>query len=318
MSKHVRSSFLIIALFFSLGSLTLNTVPDRVSAAHLLHPEVTPATSGVQTIQFESKLLGKSLPYNVLLPVGYYPSIVVRRGRIIRRMNHYPVLYLLHGGGAHYDQWTSITKLSDYARPYRMIVVMPEGDDGFYTDSATITKDKYESYILEELIPDVERRFRALPTRSRRSIAGLSMGGYGALKFGVKHPDKFVFVGSMSGAISAASWTDFPNNPFAQQIKTAVFAAFGPAGSPTRVANDLYKLYGELPMQSIASLPYVYLNCGTEDPLQLPSNRSFVGILQARNIPHLYHEFSGNHDAVYWDKHAPELLRIADQKMREP
>jgi S-formylglutathione hydrolase FrmB len=89
-----------------------------------------------------------------------------------------------------------------YAAQYRLIVVTPEGNNGWYTDSASTATDKYESYLLKELIPDVEKRFRTIESRYGRGIAGLSMGGYGALKFGLKSPATFAFAGSLSGAVA--------------------------------------------------------------------------------------------------------------------
>src|SRR5437588_5377501 len=138
------------------------------------------AITSVETGQFKSKLIGATLPYSVVLPSTYK---IAGHGSL-----RYPVLYLLHGLAGHYDNWLSKTKLKGYAAQYQMIIVMPEGNDGWYTDSATVPTDKYESYIIEELIPDVESRYRTISEREARAIAGLSMGGYGALKFGVKYP----------------------------------------------------------------------------------------------------------------------------------
>src|SRR5581483_6227000 len=138
--------------------------------------------TSVETIQFQSKLINATLPYNVILPPGYR------------------VLYLLHGWGGHYTDWLTRTNIADYAAQYRMIIVMPEGNDSWYIDGAAGINDKYESYILKELMPDVDKRYRTIQSRYGRAIAGLSMGGYGAIKFGLKYPATFVFAGSMSGA----------------------------------------------------------------------------------------------------------------------
>jgi putative tributyrin esterase len=315
MTKYLRS-FLFIALFCSLSGPALHTATDRVSAAHPFHPEAPPDNSRVAKIALKSALMGKTLSYYVLLPVNYYSPNFVPPGPLPNKfMGHYPVLYLLHGGGGHSDQWITITNLSDYAAHYPMIVVMPEGNYGWYTDSATTPKEKYESYI-EELIPDVERRFKVLPVRNRRSIAGLSMGGYGALKFGVKHPDKFVFAGSMSGALGPTSVTEQGN--LAKVDWDSISNAFGPAGSSTRAANDLYKLYSELPTERIADLPYIYFDCGTEDIIFWPLNRHLTDIFMARKIPHEYRELPGNHNAAYWDKQIQEVLGIAYREMNKP
>lgn len=263
----------------------------------------TPQSNRLQTIQFQSKLMGRTLPYNVILPVDYdQPSDKPKR---------YPVLFLLHGLFGHYNNWTDKTKVADYAKQHKLIIITPEGNNGWYTDSATTPADKYETYFIEELIPDVERRYRTIQNRNGRAIAGLSMGGYGALKFGVKYPDKFFLAGSMSGATGAASWTERELQGL-QAILRTVVPVFGNNGSSTRNSNDLHKLYGGLSPEGIAALPFVYLDCGTEDHL-LQSNRTFVDILLARKIPHEYRQLPGRHDWGYWDKQVQELLRFVEQ-----
>ncbi|HSE33706.1 MAG TPA: alpha/beta hydrolase-fold protein, partial [Pyrinomonadaceae bacterium] len=128
------------------------------------------AKARVETVQFHSQLINSTLPYSVVLPSDYDGS----------RTSRYPVLYLLHGLTGHYSDWLSRTNLADYASQYRLIVVTPEGNDSWYIDSATAPTEKYESYILKELIPDVQKRYRTIEARYARAIAGLSMGGYGA------------------------------------------------------------------------------------------------------------------------------------------
>jgi putative tributyrin esterase len=285
-----------------------NRASSNTSATQPARSVVTWQNSRVKTIQFESRMVGRTLPYNVLLPVDYNQRSA--------RTRRYPVLYLLHGLTGHYTNWLEFTHLADYTRPYDLIIIMPEGNDGWYTDSATMPTDKYESYILRELIPDVERRFRVRTTRDGRAIAGLSMGGYGALKFGVKYPELFAFAGSMSGALGAASWTqeDLRGLEF---IWRTLVTVFGPEDNPMRKANDVSKLYREVPASRIGALPFVYLDCGTDDPL-LSSSRSLMTILLERKISHEYRQLPGTHAWSYWDAQVQEVLRIATRKLREP
>ena len=250
----------------------------------------------VETVQLESKLVGKTLEYSVVLPPNYT--------LITSRKKHYPVLYLLHGWNGNPQGWMTETKLTEYAARYRLIIVLPEGDNGWYTDSATVATDKYETYILQELIPDVESRFRAAGDRSGRAIAGLSMGGYGALKFGLKRPDFFIFVASMSGALDAPARTD----------DDSIMRTFGDADNPTRARNDLFELVRSLPAEKVASLPDFYLNCGTEDPW-LKVNRDLDNIFTERKIAHEYREFPGGHDWKYWDQQLQEILKRAAQRL---
>jgi S-formylglutathione hydrolase FrmB len=263
----------------------------------------TAQSTRVQTIQFESKLVGKVLPYNVLLPVAYDSANKNRK---------FPVLYLLHGLAGHYTNWLEKTQIFDYSAPDDLIIVTPEGNNGWYTDSATVPSDKYESYIIQELIPDVEKRFRAKSDRSGRAIAGLSMGGYGALKFGVKYPQYFALAGSMSGVLNAAVWTaaDMKGLEF---IYRTLEPVYGATDSETRAKNDLTKLYRALTPEQIAVWPFVYLDCGTEDPL-ININRDFARVLSEKKIPHEFRELPGGHSWTYWDAQVQEVLRIVAKK----
>ena len=294
------SAFVSLAVF----SGGLGTAP---ASAGVRQASAAQKNSRVHTVQFESKLVGKTLPYNVVLPVEYDQANA--------KAKRYPVLYLLHGLTGHYDNWTTRTKLSDYAAQFPIIIVTPEGNNGWYTDSATVSTDKYETYILQELIPDVERRYRANATREGRAIAGLSMGGYGALKFGVKHPEMFALAASMSGAFGAASWTDKEVGPGG--IRDSLLQIFGPADSPTRSANDLFKLLREVAAKKTAPLPFFYFDCGTEDFL-FNNNRELASLFVELKIPHQYRQLPGTHNWEYWDAQVQEVLRLAALKLRDP
>jgi S-formylglutathione hydrolase FrmB len=261
----------------------------------------------IEAVKFESKLIGKPLPYNVVLPPHYDAPQ--------SRATRYPVLYLLHGLAGSSGDWVSTrANLAAHAAQYRFIIVTPEGHDGWYTDSATVPTDKFETYFLEELIPDVERRFRAIPARDARAIAGLSMGGYGALKFGVKHPQTFALAASMSGAFDAASW-DHTDPALLAFVKPSIARTYGALDSPTRAANDLYKLINALTPERITTLPYIYLDCGTEDFL-IESNRTMSALLLKRKIPHEFRQLPGTHSWPYWDAQVQEILKLATRRLR--
>lgn len=263
--------------------------------------------ASVETVQFKSSLTGKRLPYSVLLPPGYASPK--------NRNQAYPVLYLLHGLSGHYSNWFEKTKLKEYAAEFQLIIVTPEGNDGWYTDSATVPSDKYETYIVQELLPEVESRFRAVRARAGRAIAGLSMGGYGALKFGLKYSERFIFAASLSGALDAAVRTE--DNPrFAWgYLRPSILQTFGAPGSQTRAANDLHKLARAFPSERIASLPFFYFDCGTEDGF-LEANRELATIFLERKIPHEFRQLPGAHNWAYWDSQVQEILKIAARRMK--
>ena len=261
-------------------------------------------TAAVETVQFHSTLINATLPYHVVLPPDYRTSKTTR----------YPVLYLLHGLGGHYSDWLTRTNVADYAAQYRLIVVTPEGNDSWYTDSATKPNDKYESYVLKELIPEVQRRYRTIETRYGRAIAGLSMGGYGALKFGLKSPGTFIFAGSISGCPEAASWTAEDLKDL-KWIYDSLPPVFGPIDSETRKANDLLEIVRGMTATRVAALPFLYLDCGTED-FTSNSNQKFAELLRQKKIAHEYRQLPGNHNWQYWDQQVREVLKIAAEKLR--
>lgn len=262
----------------------------------------------VDRYELKSSLLGRSVDYRILYPVQYqYPD---------KREKRFPVIYLLHGVTGHSSDWLERTRMALYATHYDLFIVMIEGGNGWYTDSATIPTDKYESYILQELIPEVEKRFRVSQERDGRAIAGLSMGGYGAVKFGIKRPEMFAVAASMSGAFGAASWTqkDVPNSG---PILDSILKTFGPVNSSTRTENDVFKLVRNVPAERISSLPFFYLDCGTEDFL-FPFSRELAGLFVERKIPHEYRQLPGDHNWKYWDRQIQEILKLSSQRLAPP
>lgn len=282
-------------IFLALFAVTLAFAG---SATGQTAPAALPAN--VVEGRLESKLMGRQMPYRVVLPIGYKdPANAAKR---------YPVLYLLHGLTGHYDNWTSRTGLPKYAEAYQAIIVTPEGDNGWYTDSTTNPRDKYESYIIKELIPEIDSRYRTDAVRSRRAIAGLSMGGYGALKFGIKYPDLFSLAGSFSGALRAAQF----NDKNAGAIGKSIEEIFGPEGGETRNANDIFKIISEMPAEKIKSLPFIYLDCGTEDFI-FQQSRDFSALLIDKKAAHEYRELPGTHNWQYWDQQVREFLAVANR-----
>ena len=139
-------------------------------------------------VTFHSASLSRDMPYRVILPAK------IAEGKKL------PVIYLLHGGGGSYRDWTNYSDVAQYAER-GLILVMPEGNSSYYVNSADHPQDRYEDYIVHDLIADVENRFPAATGRSNRAIAGVSMGGFGAVILALKHPDLVVFAGGMSSAL---------------------------------------------------------------------------------------------------------------------
>ena len=262
-------------------------------------PASSPQTpiSVVRDEKLVSKLMGRDMPYRIIVPVGYANST-----------ERYPVLYLLHGLTGHFNNWTDKTKIAEYAAAQKLLIVTPEGDNGWYTDSSTVPKDKYESYIVKELIPEIDKKFRTFADRDHRAIAGLSMGGYGAIKLGLKYPEMFVLSGSFSGALGAASITE---KQVPGAIGRSIDAIFGPVNTELRKANDPFDMIGQATTEKIKNFPFLYIDCGTEDFL-FSTNRDFVALLLEKKVPHEFRQLPGGHTWTYWNTQVEEFLELAE------
>ncbi len=242
------------------------------------------------------------MPYCVILPANYD----------IDKETRFPVIYMLHGLGGDYK----ITKLSSakYTDSQRVIMVFVEGGHGFYTDSATQANDKYETYVVNELIPEIDKDFRTVADRKARAVAGVSMGGYGALKYGIKYPQLFSLAVSWSGAVNVTSFAEAKDLPPIPGLKGMLTTVFGDGKDRSVIsANDLFKLFAEFPQDRLKELPFFYLDCGTEDGLGLfKPNRDLAGLMVERKIPHEYREFPGGH-GVNRPNHFPDLYDLSAQ-----
>ena len=255
----------------------------------------------VRTEKLVSTLMTREMPYRIILPARYSTENSSER---------FPVVYLLHGLTGHFDNWTEKTRIARLVESANFIIVTPEGGDGWYTDNASRSNDKYESYIIKELIPEIDKKFRTVADREHRAIAGLSMGGYGAIKFGLKYPEMFVLAGSFSGAIGAATITE---KEVPGAIGKSIDAIFGPAGGEGRKANDPFDLIRLATPEKIKKFPFLYVDCGTEDFL-FRNNRDFVALLLEKKVPHEFRQLPGTHNWIYWDEQVQEFLELANKR----
>src|SRR3954466_2349436 len=176
----------------------------------------------VDTIAIRSKWMNKTYKAVIVLPASYALDTKA-----------YPVLYLLHGGYGHFDDW--IKKVPDktvvqgLADQYNMVVVMPEGEVfSYYLNSPVNKESQFETYITKEVVEKIDNTYRTIKDKKGRAITGLSMGGYGALYLSVRHPGLFCAAGSMSGALNPdlQAWKLPPDN--AQNIRKEFEKILGP------------------------------------------------------------------------------------------
>lgn len=250
----------------------------------------------VEAHTFFSTAVAREMPYEVVLPAGYSGS-----------QERYPVLYLLHGWMGDETNFVSLTHLVEDASIYKLIVVTPRAENSWYVNSATNAKDRYADYVYQDLIAEVDAHFRTIASPHERAVAGISMGGYGAMLFTLHHPGAFAFAASISGAFAGPSGIE----SVMPGLKPSTDQAFGALGSSTRMQNDLDGLIGTAdPTQQ----PYFFLECGTSDPL-LSSNRRVVEELSSHGFAYEYHELPGAHTWPFWDQALPTMLEVLSRQM---
>lgn len=239
-------------------------------------------------LRFFSQSLGKASEMLVLLPdTGEGP---------------FPVLYLLHGLSDDASIWLRRSRIEWYVRDLPLIVVMPDGGRGWYTNG--LNGDAYEHHIIRDVIGQTERLFPASRRRQHRAIAGLSMGGYGAISLALKHPDLFVAAASLSGAVGMG------HKPITDEMPPDFKRIFG--DNPQGSDQDLFALVQKVDR---AQLPALWLDCGVEDFL-IEDNRTFHAHLVSLGVAHLYHEFPGAHTWDYWDEHIQQVLPFVMEHMK--
>ena len=247
----------------------------------------------------QSQALGRAMKYRVLLPEQYDGSL-----------QRYPVLYLLHGLGGDYKDWTTRSNLAVYTRGLPLIIVMPDGENQWYTNSADGTA-RFEDYLLADLQADVESKFRTISSRYGRAIAGLSMGGYGALKIALRKPASFAIAASFSGAFNVTRDGELERLIGSSEVARTL-KIFGPVGSQTRKDNDVFLLASAL---RPAGAPYIYMDCGIADTTLIGANRELVIAIHKTGAAYEYHELAGAHSWEYWDRRIREFLPVLMKKL---
>lgn len=231
----------------------------------------------------KSGQLGKQTNVHVLLPD------CLQKGKKL------PVLYLLHGLSDNETGWMGLTSIGRYARAHDMIIVMPNGDRSFYCDIPNF--GNYFSYITKELPEYIEAMLPAADNRENRFIAGLSMGGYGALKAAMTYPDRYAAAAAFS---PVADVRDFGKN--FPDIQKSVLDLL-----PDIDSQDLFMLSEKCSKRS--EKPRIYHWCGFDD-FMYERNLAFSKHMKALDFDYTYSETAGDHNWSCWDGQAEKAIEF--------
>lgn len=211
-------------------------------------------------------------------------------------------LYLLHGYHGDRTDWLLKTNLLRKVEEYPIAVVLPDGLNSFYVNLPST--HYFSDYLCQELPQYLESILPLSDQREDKYIAGLSMGGYGAFRQALNHPEVFGAAASFSGVMDIRAMYQM------HMTTTPVSHIFGPEDKLGESGNDLFAAARRLSEEKV-DVPKLMQLCGTEDPLLEP-NRKFAQALKELNIPVMYEESPGAHDWDYWEQCLDKLLNFLE------
>jgi len=241
----------------------------------------------VETVQVPSRALHRPLPCTLLLPAHRPPQAV---------------LYLLHGGYSHHAEWAQQVDLARLAAAWPLALALPEGGYSLWVHGHD--GQNWERYAAFDVPEAVEARLGLVLPRERRALAGLSMGGFGAVHLGLTYPGRYAALASLSGAFGMTWWNigRFEGSPF--------LPALGPVGSGTRAwVQPTATLARAVESVGPAALPALWLATGTEDDVEVTqAHRALHRALLDAGVVHTAVEASGGHTWDFWRDMTPALL----------
>ena len=256
-------------------------------------------------LSFYSSTLGLSCQADVILPqrqqgVGQTGSAA---------SGDLPVLWLLHGGSDDHTIWQRRTSIERYVVPLGLAVVMPAVQVSYYTNM--VSGGRYFDYVADELPALMREFFHFSARREDNFVAGLSMGGYGAFKLALSRPEQYAAAASLSGVLDVnALYLSRTQGEAAQQDPqraNQMRLIFGDRPTLRGSEHDLFHLL-QTAVEHKATLPAMYVNCGTEDFLYA-DNQAFRNHAKGLGVDFTYHEEPGEHEWGYWDRNIQRVLR---------
>ncbi|MBS1735960.1 MAG: esterase family protein [Bacteroidetes bacterium] len=244
----------------------------------------------VDTVSIQSNVMQVAKKCVVIKPYSYQ-----------NKNNRYPVVYLLHGYSGNYANWISkVPELKNYADEFQLMIVCPDGNfNSWYVDSKLDNNSKYETYISTEVVHFIDSAYNTLPLKKYRAIAGLSMGGHGALYLALKHPDNFVAAGSMSGVLDL--------QPFKNKYEILKYM------DSSEIENySVVTLLKDLKAGTLA----LVIDCGVDDPF-IETAREAHHILLNKKIAHDFIERDGGHNWKYWSNAISYQLMFFTKSFRD-
>ncbi len=282
----------VMFLFFLMGT--------TVVSAQMSHGTIQ------EGLTIQSKILHKTVRYTIYLPYDYNTS-----------HRYYPVVYLLHGytdNDIGWMQFGEANRIADEGIAKgdfpAMIIVTPDAGVSWYINNYNGSV-RYEDFFLKEFIPYIESHYRIRAERQFRAVAGLSMGGYGALVYTMKHPDTFAACAAMSAAVRTdRQFLDLSQKRW--EHTEAVLYGPGLKGkariNKTLIQNSPLHIVETADPATLKKAKY-YLDCGDHDYFTVGNSELHILMFQ-KHIPHTYIARPGRHSWEYWRSGLPGALKF--------
>jgi len=288
-----------------IGLVPLGFAQSAVVASSSAVASSKSASSKVECSTLESRILGRPVPYCVMLPPSY----------ALEQTRHYPVAYYLHGLGDNeqslvnlggwpiYDRLMREKKIGEFA------LISPAGFASFYINSRD-GKFRYEDFFLEEFLPAMEKKYRIGTTRSQRGIMGVSMGGFGALHYGFKYPEKFAAVSANMPALIEHLPPELSQD-WQRRLMGTIF------GNPPDMAfyekNSAFQLVRKDSSAALKRMN-IYFDCGAHDRFGFnEGSEAMDKLLTERGVIHEAHIYPGGHDWAFVLEHLAASLEAESQ-----
>ena len=261
----------------------------------------------LESLEFQSKLMGTTVKYSVYLPDGYEHST-----------RKYPTLYLLHGWSDNETSWIQMGNMQPIAdeairsgKSVDMVIVMPDAGDTWYVNSYD-GKAPYEDMFFEELIPYMEKTYRLRTESEYRAVAGLSMGGYGALLYSLHHPECF----SACAPLSAAVYSEEVINRTMQSVRGTLFQKLYGKNVITDhwFKNSVLDLLDKADEKVLSRVRF-YIDCGDDDTL-LDCSYAVHQKMIHKKIKHEFRVRDGYHSWTYWRTALPSVLEFVSGRFK--
>ena len=258
------------------------------------------------TMNFFSKSLKRTIPFNIVIPTD--KILPGEENEKAKERKPFQTLYLLHGILGNYTDWVNGTRLQALANDRNLCVVMPSGDNKFYSDS-DLSGDMYGKLIGEELVEFTRNTFPLSHKREDTFIGGLSMGGFGAITNGLRNPETFGCIIGLSSALvkdHILNSVEEPGNDFF--TRTQYRTLFGLERIEDFVGSvDDYDALAEKLVKEKGPMPKIYLACGNEDGL-IDVNVQFKDRLISLGYDVTWEQGPGVHDWYFWDQYIEKAL----------